>query len=658
MRVLFLCAATFAAGLLAGTLIWPDTVVSRTRAPPASSSSRVPRTVEDPARSPGTIRDESVAGTKGDRETFRNRDVRELASEAAAEIDRIVTGDRAESILDGEGSVTGTVRDPAGVPIEGVIVTALPEAQPFGLAVAWREARERPHVDRHLDEVARYAIEGELWRRYARITTKSGPDGHFELKGLMDAPHTLTAFHDAYDVKPLSHRGKVVPDAVVDFLARPVAEVRVEVLMPDGTVAEHAWLKWQGPHGPGWGPWMQERATARLPLGSCKVQASTTVPEPLQSEEVEHEVGPRASDEKLILQLAGRRILTARLVLPEGFVVPKTVQYRLRPVANATEEVDPESLLQDESQRHAKSRSPGQAFWYDLEPGHYLVAAFLEKRRLLAHAIAEVGAEASEVELPVEAPEIGTYVTARLMGPDGGPVPGQVSFRVITGPENRPRPQRADALQRDDGAWLVFLDRVDPGKDGSEATLRVATRDYGSVLHPFHLGGGGTITLRFGKPASLKLQLDRYGGSGVEGSLYAALRGKIGADAWRLVSPNGSCDLTGVQPGDYRLLLVVRKQKRNWPIYQRRINLDPGEDEMSLAMPALHTLRVRWAGKARLRSATLRSDDEGIGPFRREARLAGRVATFDFLGAGSYEIRCGGRRAAVRVPGPAEVTLP
>ncbi|MHC4731413.1 MAG: carboxypeptidase-like regulatory domain-containing protein, partial [Planctomycetota bacterium] len=649
MRILFLCAATFAAGLLAGSLIWPDTVVPRHRAPPAAQSPRVARTVEDRATFSSPT-DERLAGKNGDRETIRNADVRQLANEAAAEIDRIVTSERAESILDGEGTITGTVRDPAGEPIEGVIVTALPEAQPFGLAVAARQARERPHVDRSLADVARDAIEGELWRRYARLTTKSGPDGHFDLKGLMDARHTLTAFHDSYDVKPLSHQGKVVPDAVVDFLARPVAEVRVEVLMPDGTVAEHAWLKWQGPHGTGWGPWTREAGTVRLPIGSCKVQANTTVPEPLQSEEVERVIGPRTSEELLTLQLTGRRILTARLVLPGGFVVPKTVEYRLRPMADAREEVDPESLLQDQSQRHAQSRSPGRAFWYDLEPGHYLVAAFLDKRRLLAHAIAEVGAEASEVELPVSEPELGTFVTVRLLGPDGGPVPGQASFRVITGPENRPRAQRADALQRDDGAWLVFLDRIDP-QGGSDATLRVGTRDYGSALHPCNLRGGGTITLRFGKPARLKLQLDRYSGSGVEGALYVALRGEVGADAWRLVSPNGSCDLSGVQPGAYRLLLVVRKKNRNWPIYQRRINLDSGEEELSLLVPTLHTLRVRWAGKGRVRSATLRSNDEGIGPFRREARLAGRIATFDLLGAGSYQIQCGARRAAVRVPG-------
>jgi hypothetical protein len=435
-----------------------------------------------------------------------------------------------------------------------------------------------------------------------------------------------------------------------------VAEVRVQVLMPDGTVAENAWLKWQGPHGSGWGPWTPEVGTVRLPLGSCKVQANTTVPEPMQSEEVEHVVEARESDETVTLQLSGRRILTARLVMPEGLIVPKTVEYRLRPLADAHEEVDPVLLLQDQSQRHAKSRSPGQAFWYDLEPGHYLVAAFLDRRRLLAHAVAEVGTEASEVELPVDASEFETYVTVRLLGPDGGPVPGQANFRVLTGPENRPHRQRAAAIQRDDGAWLVFLDRIDT-KAGLDATLRVSTRDFGSALHPCHLAGGGTITLRFGKPARLKVQLDRYSGSGVEGALFVALRGEVGADAWRLVTPNGSCDLSGVQPGAYRLLLVVRKRNRNWPIYQRRINLESGEEELSMPVPALHTLRVRWAGRGRVRSVTLRSNDEGIGPLRRDARLSRRVATFDFLGAGTYEIRCGSRRASVRVPGPPEVTL-
>ncbi|MHC5051162.1 MAG: carboxypeptidase-like regulatory domain-containing protein [Planctomycetota bacterium] len=655
MRVLFLCAATFAAGLLAGSLFWPDTVVPRHRTTTGSASERTTRTVVERSR-PSDPAGESSAGGNADRESIPNADVRALAAEAAAEIDRIVTSERAESILDGEGTVSGTVRDPAGEPIEGVVVTVVPEAQPFGLAVAYREAREQPHVDRNLADVARYAIEGELWRRYARITTKSGPDGRFELKGLMDARHTLTAYHESYEVKPLSHQGRVVPDAVVDFLARPVAEVRVQVLMPDGTVAEHAWLKWQGPHGTGWGPWTEEKGTVRLPVGSCRVQANTTVPEPMQSEEVEREVGPRASDETLTLQLSGRRILTARLVLPTGFVQPKTVEYRLRPLTDAHEEVDPESLLQDQSQRHAQSRSPGRAFWVDLEPGHYLVAAFLDKRRLLAHAVAEVGAEASEVELPVEDPEFGTFITVRLLGPDGGPVPGQANFRVLTGPENRPRPQRADAIQRDDGAWLVFLDRVDT-RNGPDATLRVSTRDYGSALHPCNLRGGETITLKFGKPARLKLQVDRYSGSGVEGALFVALRGEVGADAWRLVSPNGSCDLSGVQPGPYRLLLVVRKKNKNWPIYQRRINLDSGEEELSLPVPTLHTLRVRWAGKGRVRSATLRSNDEGIGPLRRDARLSGRVATFDLLGAGTYQVQCGKRRASVRVPGAPEVTL-
>jgi hypothetical protein len=651
--ILLSCVAAFAAGLLAGTLIWPEGQVPPRRAPTGPRPSPQDFTAQGRATRRADAREDGAPETRAE-ERSRNADVRELAAEAGEEIERLVTSERAEAILAGEGVVSGTVRDPAGAPVAGVMVTALPEARPFGLAIADRWARQRPHEDRDLTDVARDAIEGELWRRYARRTVKTGPDGRFELGGLMDAGHTVTAFHERYDVQPLSQKGKVVPDAVVDFLARPVIEVRVEVRMPDGSLAEHAWLRWEGPQGSGGDAWTQERGKARLPVGSCRVKAQTWVPEPLESAEVERVLGPKTADETLVLQLEGRRVLTARLVLPEGFVLPRSVEYRLRRLV-AREEVDPASLLQDESQRHAKSPSPGRAYWFALAPGRSLVAAFLDKRRLVAHAVAQVGTGPTDVELPVDAPTAGDYVTVKLLGPDGGPIPGQVSFRILTGPENRPRHQRADALQRGDGAWLVLLDGFDT-KDGNDATLRVGTRDYGGAMHPVDLRSGGTITIRFDQPARLQLQLDRYSGSGVEGSLYAALLGKVGADAWRLVSPDGSADLGGVQPGAYRLQLIVRRQNRTWSIHQRRLNLDTGDDELSLAVPPLHVLRVRWAGPGRP-GVALRCNDEAIGTFRRDARLSDRVATFDALAAGTYEIECAGRRATVRVPGAPEVTL-
>ena len=69
------------------------------------------------------------------------------------------------------------------------------------------------------------------------------------------------------------------------------------------------------------------------------------------------------------------------------------------------------------------------------------------------------------------------------------------------------------------------------------------------------------------------------------------------------------------------------------------------------------TYGVRWTGKGRPRNVVLRCKDESVGTSRRDARLKGRVATFNLVAAGSYEIECARKRVTTRVPGP-EVTLP
>jgi len=652
MRVLLLCAATFAAGLLAGSLFESGPGPERSRRPDEGRGTpeyRLSQGAERREERTGRGANGTDAGTDS-----MDVDVRELTAGASRAIEEITGSDRAAAILEGNGKVTGTVRDTKGMAVAGVVITAIPDTRPFELTARGRWARERAHENRDLGEVAQAAIQNELWRRYSRRTATTDVNGKYELTGLMDAGHTLTAFHEQYEVTPLDRKNRVQPDAAVDFVARPVTLVRVTVQLPDGGVADHAWLGWEGPDGNGSDAWLREPGTIRLPVGPCKIKAYLSLPEPMESEEVEREIGATPGGDPIVLKLVGRKILTARLAMPAGFAVPTSVEYRMRRVDGG--EVEPESLLQDQSQRLARTPTPGRAYWYDLEPGRYLIAAFLDRRRLLAHAIAEVGEGPADVDLPVEEPEPGSYVTVKLIGPDGGPIPGDVSFRIVTGPEERPQTTRADAM-RGEESWIVFVDRVDPKATG-DALMRVGTRDFGGAMERFRLGGGGTIVFRFNKPSKLSVRLDRYDGSGVEGSLFVALRGKLGADAWRQVSPDGSCDLSGVQPGEYKLNLYVRKRGRNYPIFQRDVRMRPGEDEMSLSMPTLHTLNVRYAGKGRPSNVVLRSQDESIGSLRLDERLRGRKASFPLLAPGTYELECNRKRTTVRVPGAPEVELP
>jgi len=652
MRILLLCGATFLVGLLAGTLLFPDSGGARTRMTDRTRETGQPRSFR--SREIEHYRDEGPGDrAAAPKKTGRNADVRTLSREAARKIAQIKSSARVEAFLAGDGTISGTVRDPAGMAVKDVTVTALPDAQPSHISLARRWARQRPHQDRDLARVAGEAIASELWRRDTRRSATTDQNGKFSITGLTKTNHSLTAFHQSYEVKPLTQRGKLQPDAVVDFLAKPIHETQVEVKLPDGTLTEYARLTWQGPEGKGADMWTRERGTARLPLGNLKIQARIWLPEPMESEETEHLI-VAGSEESLVLQLKQRRVLTASLEMPEGFAVPASVLYRLR-LLDGTEDVEPEALLSNPSQVNAYTPTPGRAYFFDLEPGRYLVAAFLDKRRLLASATIDVGEGSEEIALPMEAPDSGSYVAVRLVGPDGGPIPGRVSFRVITQVKNRPRAARADALQAGD-AWLVFIDKIE-SKDSSEANLRVGTRDYGGAVEPISLRGRQTITIRFGAPAKVSVVLDQYKGSGVEGALFVALRGEIGADAWQKVGPDGSCDLRGVQPGPYSLNLYVRRKGKNWSIYQRRLNLRAGEDKLKVTVPVLHNLTVRWAGKGRPRNVILRCNDETIGKMRRDGRLAGRVTTFRELAPGTYTVECARKRATIRVPTTPEVAL-
>ena len=551
MRILILCLATFGSGLVAGSVLWPSSSGGeRVRTRSGADVDRAYRASEyDDNRSDGS----GGASSRNRRNSSGNgaadADVRRLTRAATEQLDDIMSEGESAEYATADGVITGTVRDPAGNPVSGVTITAIPVSRPLALNAAGRHARQRPHENRDFSTVAQSAIQSELWRRHARRTATSGANGRFEVIGLEETNHTLTAFHEQYEVVTLNQRARTQPGAVIDFVARPITLVRINVLLPEGETADNAWVSWQGPHGNGGYAWMKSASTLRLPIGACKVKATTTLPMPMESELIERTVVAGSSAEPLVLQLKGRKILTARLAMPEGFSLPGRVEYRLRRMDGA--EIDPEELLKDQSQRLARTPSPGVAHWLDLEPGRYLIAAFLQRRRLLGSVIAEVGEGPSEVEVPVEEPDPSTFVKVKLIGPDGGPVPGNVSFRVVTGPENRPKTARVDAMQRDEG-WIVFLDRVDR-KSGEDASMRVGTRDFGGAVEKFNLRGGGTITFRFDKPAKLKVQLGSYNGSGVEGSLFVALRGKLGADAWRLVSPDGSVAMTGVQPGEYHL---------------------------------------------------------------------------------------------------------
>jgi hypothetical protein len=646
MRVIVLCAAMFAGGLLAGAVFWPASASMARRATTEGG-----RDLPEVARGHALGGGDAPGAATGAREAARAPEtpLRQLAGEAARELARELDRPAARALLAGDGMIAGNVRDSLGQPVAGAIVTAVPEAQPFDLAVNWRRARERAHEDMDVGRVARDAIEAELWRREVRRTGRTDTEGRYEIKGLPEGWHRVTAFAEEFDIRPTSQNGRVQPDAALDFLAQPVRGVAVEVRLPDGTLADHAWVSWQGAQGSGSDAWQPDPGTVRLPTATCKVKAQTSVPEPLQSAETEYDAGIVSGP--LVLKLEGRRMLAVHLVPATGLTVPDGVEFKLRRLEGQAA-VDPASLQGD--QARSGKQSQGRAAWYDLEPGRYLVAAFLGGRHLVAHGVAEMGEGSSDIGIPFEEPPAGTFVAAKVLAPEGTPAQGSTRFTMILGTGQRARSLGADALRRVDGTWLVLLPEP---REEAEGMLRVAVSAYGTAQEPFDPRQPAALTFRFRVPSRLRVFVDRFPGSGVEGRLFAALYGDEGTVSTRQVEADGRCDLGDVQPKDYSLLLFVRDRDSRWTILTRKIALRGGEEEEKVAVPALHTLRVRPAPQLRAAEVTLQSTDPAIGWVRRTARVEGEVATFDALAAAAYEIRCGNKRVEARVPGPDEVRV-
>jgi hypothetical protein len=640
MRVLLLCVVAFVVGLLAGALFWTrgDTAWERVRTPRESAPAAPPREREPVARRAG------------------GGDVGEFAREEAIEIERAFPRDGTAE----EGAITGTVRGPAGEPIAGVIVSAFPTSLPAWLSSPRRRMGNRRHEDFDLGDAARNAIRDELWRRRARHVATSGADGRYEMRVLAKTNYSLTisyslhAYHERYGVKPVASASDCAPGSVVDFRAQPVVSTTVEVRLPDGQLAKSAWLYWQGPHGSGYHAWAPTLDRVRLPVGSCTVRAQAWAPEPL-SGEVDCTLGPNALHPAVVLQLAGRCVLKARLVLPEGLAMPTSVEYRLRRLVGS-EEPDPRSLLEDQDARVGSSQTPSLAFWYDLAPGRYFVAASRGRSRVLAHAVVEVGEGLVDVDLEMPDPVADRHLVVKLLGPAGGVATGRTWCRIVTQTAKGPRYHGPDPLRRSDGSLVLPLADMEL-QGAEEATLRVGVEEYGTVEQDLDLGSSGSITVRFAVPARVRLRVKGYVESGFAGRLYVNLVGERVFPLYGSIQPDGRCQLPGAQPGEYSLQLKLRKQNESWSIAQRKLVLGAGDHEHTMAIPVLHTLRVRPVGHLGRGPVMLRCSDPAIGTFKRHTRPSDGVAVFEELGPGSYEIQCGGRVLAVRVPGPAEVTI-
>jgi hypothetical protein len=596
-RSLLLTAVAFAAGLGLGYLLQPAPARDRAARSVPVEPSPVPLVAADPAaRSPSPL------------------------PTPLPEIPR------------GDGSIHGRILDDTGLPIADVLVVAVPVEErrsaksPKGL--------EAP-LDRDLDEMSDDLVARERWRREARRTARTNADGLYEVTGLAPVKWSLQAYKKGYQLQPQGRGNAWAAEcgSSVDFTGMPIVRADVDVRTADGSRPPSATIAVQIRRGNSTSgtseAWLPSEPWIEVRPGTCEMTASTdTAKSATQTVTIDAE-----SPAPLFFQLEERPGLRVRVIRPDDLpmIQPEVMALRF----SGGKPPDP-TRLRREGIRTTGPRHVDVTALQDLEPGTYLVgAAYSYDAPVAVTKVVEVAAGVTEHELRLPPPDTKDYLTVHVRDPDGGP-PGPLQFTLACRAARRNTSNGANALFRADGAYLVR--RLSPeGEEGGSTHSIIAEGALGQVEQVYDPSDAREILLQFQRPAFLDVAIEGYVGSPHAGWLQLGLviRAERGR-SYRLDRPpdaKGSCRLGPVQPGSYDLVLLTSPAR--FTTSTQPVELRSGDQAVTIGVPALHAVTVRWPGKG-TRTFTLRRVDGAGGSLQRDVTEEG--TTLERLPSGRYRV--------------------
>lgn len=531
----------------------------------------------------------------------------------------------------GTGRIVGTVVDDGGRPVAGVEVSA------------FRVDMTGPAMPRHdlEEEVRRYVT----WLRtydvpVAQVVT--GSDGAFVLDGLADEDHSVRAWVRGYDIE--HDFDEYRPGAELRLVARALVEVRVEIVLPDGTQPRSAEIRLSWRHASGSEDWTPDSPTLRLAAGAYEVQAI-----------VSNEDGTTFQSKE-------------RTVVVEA--APQTIRFAMSATSGVSGGIGPGKLCEGDSWEVRALRIPDgeqpardrlvqdghrgvagdDSYWIDeLPPGRYLVGLVHLDRTVLRTKIVDLGAEPVHCDFDLAGPP---SFRVRVLGPEGKPVQDAL-VRTWT---ERPMLSGAcgAALLQPDGSFLV----VDADEGPAERLVEARSERYGEKRVPYRAGLAADIDVRFEPAAWLRVDLEGADGIDVRARLVL----------WRGVRPDVVAagdkvaehrfEIGPAQPGTFELIVSSDVSSSVGPgdsmiVARREIRLAAGRNEATVQLPRRHRLSVTGLPP----NATVRLHPEGPlrwNPFLRSADRDGNLV-LERLPEGRYLLDLGEAGMAVQLDGPGEV---
>ncbi|MDF1836328.1 MAG: hypothetical protein P1V35_00535 [Planctomycetota bacterium] len=591
-----------------------------------------------------------------------------MASVDVEEVDRMA----------GEGVIFGHVADMDGNPVAGVVVRLTGRAErnrTSSVSKVGKGAPERPS----LKETVRKAAQGYHESRARNQETTTDANGDYRFEELLDQSWSASAYLKGHLVEVDGGSNRMRVGSELDFIAKPVIQVPVQVLLPDGMQPERAVIdlnrkgKVRQRRSYDWTP---DEPFLRVVPGRYEVRAyshderGNDLAE-LASKETKLQVKLDETPEGLTLELAPRLGISGFLKAEKGFHNRSSCTVRMLALT-ADQEVDLKALKNSDTTEWAQV---GTRFSFpDLEPGRYVIGVGRDwSSPIVAHEVIELVDQMAEMDLTIPAVDRSHSIRVLALDVDGVPV-DDVRFNISESGAGRSNSRGLDSMRDGDSGYLLTLpDRYTEnyfGKNKSDLTyaLSATHEDFGTSK--VDLTRGQTeVSITFQVPGTLAVTIPGYLGSGREGRVTVSAKKKSDEEEHYFyghekgnVDVDGVSRLEGLEPGLYVVTMVVNPAKQDdhsWTpgrtVNSAEFEVRGGENSMRLVMPTLYDLRVHWADAEEGTTIQLQSRESANNPFGFGQMTfdSSLTVTWTDLPAGDYTLQSyGGESSAMEITVP------
>jgi len=528
----------------------------------------------------------------------------------------------------GTGQIRGRVLTEQGEPLAGATVRAV-RHQPSD------EREFEQEQDADIVEEVRQDYLWRVWQRAYTFHASTAEDGTFAFERLPAGAYALRVEADQLEVRPVAGNAwRVRPGATVDFVAQPSIGIEIDIRYADGAPADVAELRIEGVDHPSvistsWSRESHRRVDVRP--GLWKVSAKVKDP-PAESEPVL--VDTRKAAAEIVLRLRPRRAILGTLRFA-GDEFVNGVRVTVEPPGREDEDDEsPRRRLYDGGEAWPDR---GESYVFaDLRPGPHVLRARLEGRLLAERTVAVAsGPVRCDLEIPRLDPS--WFLRIRALDPDGQPV----RDLEVTGERVKPGLTSwsgVPATRLGDGSFLV----PHPAHEGDVPEPRRILVEWQGCKRrlEYDPADRSEAEFHFAAPAHLRLRA-QSSPNAAQGRVSFALaveeteRWRSILD-WRQVAADEETVLGPVESGARTLFVQIDPESGPWIEFaMRRIDLVPGENRLTIEIPALHALHVHCPGLGRGSVVAQRLDMPLLNPASASIGEDGRAA-FAMLPAGRY----------------------